>query len=102
MYNSLKSWINLPVTIHRCVGRNGTGAKQYAEPVSTLCYAQGESVVVTNAQGEEVVSNSQLYFDGNTLISIIDKITFENVDCDIKSINTFYRDGKADLKVVYL
>ena len=102
MYNSLKSWINLPVTIKPFIKRSGTGSKVFGEPVETLCYAEGDVKVVKNELGEEVVSKSQLYFAGSQALSAQDSILFEGTESSIISINTFYRNGVPDLKVVYL
>lgn len=102
MYDSLKPWINLPVTIHPFIKRTGTGSKLFGDDVSATCYAQGETVSVKNADGEEVTSSTQLYFDGNVTINILDRVTFYGVSYDIQSIAAFYRDGRLDIKVVYL
>lgn len=102
MYDSLKPWLNLPVTIHPFIKRNGTGSKQFGEDVRAVCYAQGETVFVKNVDGEEVTSNTQLYFDGNVTINVLDCVTFYDVRYNIKSIAAFYRDGRVDIKVVYL
>lgn len=102
MYNSLKSWINLPAQIKPFLKRDGTGAKIFGEPVDILCYAEGKSQVVTDNTGTEVVSTSQLYVDGPTVISALDCVVFEGVEKSIKNITTFYRNGKPDIKVVYL
>lgn len=102
MYDSLKSWINLPAQIKPFIKRTGTGSKLYGEPIDILCYAEGSMKVVTDNAGAEVVSNKQLYVDGATTISELDCVIFENLERSIKSINTFYRNGKPDIKVVYL
>lgn len=102
MYDSLKPWLNLPAQIKPFVKRTGTGTKVYAEPVDILCYAEGKIQTVTDNTGTEVVSNKQLYVDGSVAISVLDAIVFEGVEKSIKAINTFYRNGKADIKVVYL
>ena len=93
MYESLKKWINLPAQIKPFIRINGTGTK---------CYAEGKVTTVTDNKGAEVVSNKQLYIDGSVPIAELDCIIFENSEHSIKSINTFYRNGKPDIKVVYL
>lgn len=102
MYNSLKSWLNLPAQIKPFIKRTGTGTKEYGEPIDILCYAEGKVQVVTDNTGTEVVSNKQLYVDGSVVISELDCVVFENIEKSIKAIGTFYRNGKADIKVVYL
>ena len=102
MYDSLKPWMNLPVQIKPFVKRTGTGTKLYNDPVDILCYAEGKVQVVTDDTGTEVVSNKQLYVDGTVAISELDCVIFEGIEKNIKAISTFYRNGKADIKVVYL
>lgn len=102
MYSSLKKWINLPAQVKPFIRRTGTGTKVYADPVDIMCYAEGKVVVVTNNTGTEVVSNRQLYVDGLVSVTELDSIIFENFEGSIKSIGTFYRNGKPDIKVVYL
>ena len=102
MYESLKKWINLPAQIKPFIRRNGTGTKLYGDAVDIKCYAEGKVTTVTDNKGAEVVSNKQLYIDGSVPITELDCIIFENSEHSIKSINTFYRNGKSDIKVVYL
>lgn len=102
MYTSLKDWINVPVQIKTVVGRTGTGARVFGEVRDELCYPKAEIKVVRNLKGEEVVSNNQLFFDGNTSISYLDIVVFEGAELSIHAITTFYRNGKPDLKVVYI
>lgn len=102
MYNSLKPWMNLSAQIKPFLKRDGTGTKIYADPVDILCYAEGKVQVVTDNTGTEVVSTSQLYVDGPTTISVLDCVIFEGIEKSIKNITTFYRNGKPDIKVVYL
>lgn len=102
MYDSLKKWINLPAQIKPFIKRNGTGTKLYGDAVDIKCYAEGNVTTVTDNKGAEVISNKQLYIDGSVPVTELDCIIFENSEHSIKSINTFYRNGKPDLKVVYL
>lgn len=102
MYNSLKSWANLPAKIKPFIKRDGAGTKIYGDSVDILCYAEGKVQVVTDNTGTEVVSNKQLYVDGSVSISELDCVIFEGIEKSIKSIGTFYRNGKPDIKVVYL
>lgn len=102
LYRSLKAWANLPLQIKPFVKRNGTGSKIYGDTINTVCYAEGGAKVITDNTGSEVVSTQQLYVDGNISISELDSVIFEGSEKSIKSIGTFYRNGKADIKVVYL
>lgn len=102
MYESIKEWLNLPAQIKPFIRRNGTGTKLYGDAVDIQCYAEGKVTTVTDNTGTEVVSSKQLYIDGSIAISELDCIIFEGSEKSIKSIGTFYRNGKPDIKVVYL
>ena len=94
--------MNLPFVFRPYIGRSGTGTKQFAANESGLCYAEGSVKVVKDAQGKEVVSTMQLYVDGNSSIKELDNVVFEGRESEIKAIGYFYRNGRVDMKVVYL
>lgn len=102
MFKSLKSWLNLDAAVKPFVSNSGTGAKIVGTSVPIKCYAEGKVQVVKNTYGKEVVSNKQLYIDGSVAIGELDLITFEGADHEIQAIGYFYKNGKVDLKVVYL
>lgn len=102
MYESLRHWINVPVVIKPYAGRSATGDKLFGEPHEELCYPQGEVNIVRNWQGVEVVSHNHLHMDGTVQVTKLDNIIFEGEDLPVQAISTFYRDGKPDMKVVYL
>ena len=102
MFKSLKSWANLDAIIRPFITYTGTGAKVFGNNLSIKCYAEGKVVVTKNSAGEEVVSNKQLYVDGNTQVYELDHVLFEGLESSVQSIGYFYRGGKVDLKVVYL
>ncbi len=102
MYDSLKPWINVPVTIKPYVKRSATGDKIFGASHEELCYPQGEVNIVRNWQGVEVVSHNHLYMDGSVQVSKLDNIVFEGEDLPVQAISNFYRDGKIDIRVVYV
>lgn len=105
MYDSLREWVNVPMTITPYIGRDGTGDKQYGESFEVLCYPVGEVKKVVNDKGVEVVSSSHIYIDGHTKISTLDLLTidgFVGLSDEIIRITTYYREGAPDIKVVYL
>ena len=102
MYNSLKSWINVPYTIRPFLKYNGAGAKQFDADVSSMCYPVGDVKLVTDARGSEVTSTTQLYVDGASNIKITDNVIFAGEERPILRIAEFFRDGTPDVKVVYL
>lgn len=102
MYESLKPWINVPVTVKPYEKRSATGDKVFGEPYEILCYPQGEVNIVRNWQGVEVVSHNHLYVDGSTVITKLDSVVFEGEELSVQAISTFYRNGVPDIKVVYI
>ena len=102
LLKSVKSWCNLPARVRTFTGYDGTGKKTFNNPTNILVYAEGKMEVITNFDGKQVVSNTQLYMDGTIALQPLDEIIFEDVSRTIQHIGTFYRNGVADLKVVYL
>lgn len=102
MYESLKPWINVSVTVKPFNKRSATGDKLFGEPYTIQCYPQGEVNIVRNWQGVEVVSNTKLHIDGKSVISKFDNVIFEGEELPVQAISTFYRDGVPDIKVVYV
>lgn len=102
MYSSIKDWINVPVTVKPFKGRSATGDKIFGESYEILCYPQGEVNIVRNWQGVEVVSHNHLYIDGDVKVTKLDNIIFEEEELPVQAISSFYRNGKPDIKVVYV
>lgn len=102
MYESLKSWINVPVTVLPFEKRLGTGDKVFGESYTLDTYPVSKEEVVRNDKGVDVVSHRQLYLDGSSKIHRHDKVLFEDEELPIQAIHTFYRNGAPDIKVVYL
>lgn len=102
MYESLKPWIDVPITIKPYVGRSATGEKLFGDSYKVMCYPQGEVNIVRNWQGVEVVSHNHLYVEGNTPVTKMDNVIFEGEDLPVQAISSFYRNGKPDIKVVYV
>ena len=102
MFKSLKSWINLDATVKPYLRRDGTGDKVFDKTVGIKCYAEGKVQIIKNGEGKEVVSNKQLYVDGNNPIKELDAVIFEGRETDVQAIGYFYRNGVVDIKVVYL
>jgi hypothetical protein len=100
MYNSLIPWLNIPVTIKPFEKRDGTGAITYGAERTELCYPAALPQIVKDDSGEEVISSTTLYFKGETVVDIMDKIIFEGEEYDIISINNHYREGKVDCRTV--
>jgi hypothetical protein len=102
MYNSLKSWLNLPITRKPFISYSGAGDKQFGSPVSLMCYMEGSVKVVQNREGIDVTSALQVFINGTHEIYIDDAMVIEDVTYDIIAISPVYREGRKDIWVVYL
>ena len=102
MFNSIKPWINVPYVYRPFIKRNGAGTKQFGADVSSLCYPVSDNKLITDLKGAEVVSTTQLYVDGSESIKITDNVVFEDSERPVLRIASYYRDGRPDIKVVYL
>jgi hypothetical protein len=102
MFDSIKDWVNIPYVIKPMISQSATGVKQFGLSVDSLCYPMSKVEVVKNDKGVEKVSHSRLYVDGPTVVSTNDAIIFEGIESPIIRIDTFYENGKPDLKVIYL
>lgn len=101
MYNSLKSEVVVPYTLHSFVSKDGTGKKTFNDS-SRMCYPAGDTKVITNKAGQEQVSTAQLYLDGTYNINDMDEVTFEDKRRPVLNVKTYYEKGIPSLKVVYL
>lgn len=102
MFSSLKEWLDVPITIKPFVKRTATGDKVFGETIQELCYPRGEVNIVRNWQGVEVVSHNHLHVEGDTQVTELDNIIFEGKEYAVQAISAYYRDGKPDIKVVYI
>lgn len=102
MYASLDAWINVPYQYKPFIKRNGAGTKLYGSTVSSMCYPVEDVKLVTDASGAEVTSTTQLYVPGTESIKVTDSVVFNGEERPILRIASFYRNGTADIKVVYL
>lgn len=102
MYASIKPWINVPYQFKPFVKRNGAGTKLYGNPVGSLCYPVGDYKLITDGNGAEVASTTQLYVEGTESISVLDAVVFGGEEWPILRITDYYRDGVRDIRVVYL
>lgn len=102
MYNSLKSWINVPYTIKPFLKYNGAGTKQFDVDISSKCYPVGDVKLITDTNGSEVTSTTQLFVDGAEPIKVTDNVVFAGEERPILRITEYYRNGIVDIKVVHL
>lgn len=102
MYDSIKPWINVPYQFKPFIKRNGAGTKLYGETVNSKCYPVCDVKLVTDNNGAEVVSTSQLYVPGTESIKVTDTVVFGNEERPIHRIASYFRNGIEDIKVVYL
>lgn len=105
MYASLKPWINIPLIIKPFVKYSGTGDKVFGPDIAgddIKCYPHSEVKVIRNKVGVEVISNTQLYVDGDVPVNELDNVIFDGDEYPVQATSGFYRDGKLDIRVVYI
>ncbi len=78
------------------------GTKIFDEPVDNLCYPVGITELITDTYGAEVTSTTRLYMDYDVIIKATDNVIFEEEERPIYRITSYYREGRVDIKVVYL
>lgn len=105
MYESLKSYLNVPVTwLHQGVP-NGWGDTTTDSSNVIKVYPVEQSKVIVNHLGIEVVSSTTFYVDPITIgtYTYDDKITFQGEDRSILKIETYYDTaGAPSIMVVYV
>ena len=102
MYNSLKPWINVSYIIKPFLRYNGAGAKQFDTDISSKCYPVGDVKLVTDSKGSEVTSTTQLYVPGDEPIKVMDNVIFAGEERPVLRVAEYFREGRPDIKVVYL
>lgn len=102
MFSSIKPWINVPYQYKPFTKYSGSGTKMYDGVVDSFCYPSSDIKVVTDMNGVEVTSTGHLYVPGDEPIKYSDMVVFEGREREILRINTYYRKGVPDVKVVYI
>jgi len=103
MFNSLRPWINVPITIKPFIRRDGVGSPIYKDEwIETKAYPKADAVSIANNVGIEIKSGVQLYVEGSTVVKEQDAIIFEENERVVRAVTAYYRDGVQDIKVVYL
>lgn len=102
MFASIKPWINVSYTIKPFIKRDGAGTKVFGDDIKSLCYPVCDVKLVTNTDGSEVTSTTQLYVPGTEVIKPTDEVVFNGETRPIQRITDYYRNGVVDIRVVYL
>jgi len=100
-------WLTNTVNYGKKLSMDAYGQVTFASDVELDCYIHGTVVEVTNDKGEEVISNQQIYFNGeNVTVAAIDfgdRFKIADTYKLMKSISKFYDENAVmDLVVVYL
>ena len=100
-------WLTNTVNYGKKLSMDAYGQVTFASDVELDCYIHGTVVEVTNDKGEEVISNQQIYFNGeNATVAAMnfgDRFKIADTYRPMKSIDKFYdEEATMDLVVVYL
>ena len=103
MDKSLLLLLNQLVAISPATGLDGNGMETYGTSANVKCIIFQKQQLVVNAQGDSVVSTSQIFVDGDTAVTTSSKITLPDGSSPlILAVSTFPDEfGKADHKVIY-
>ncbi len=102
MEYELKQLLNDTVLYKRFLSQSGTGSKSFHYPVSIKCYIEDRIEMVRDANGEEVISKTKLYMNGDAVteqITTKDYFVFDGKDTPIIN-RSKYNDDKGNLYVV--
>lgn len=107
MYNSIKEWMTCPVTILPFLKYTASSDKEFGEPVDIMAYIAGNTEVLNDMSGTQVVSTSQIYYDASKYTIHPEdriKIPSRGTEKDIISISEWYdgNTGTTDIGLVYL
>lgn len=101
MYDSIKDWLNVDLTIRQFIKRDGAGDKTFKKPITVASYPVFETKLVRNSLGVDVSTSHHYYVDGNVAVSVLDEVQADDKWLPIQAIDVFYRDGLPDIKVVH-
>ncbi len=90
------------VNVKPYVSKNGVGDITYDTVRADMCYIEEKTQVIRDSRNQEVVSMTQLFVDGDNLITVLDKIDYNGKYYDVQNISVYYLNGVPDMKVVYL
>jgi hypothetical protein len=102
-----KPWMNNSITYKGKLSDDGMSVIYASEGELLDCYIVGQTLLITNNKGKEVISLQQIYLDGeDTKVQAINHegiIIINSIKRIIQKIEPFYdEDGNMDLVVVYL
>lgn len=106
MFESLKSWCVFPVYVHRYSGFSASGDALHATTVEYKCYHVDSMLAITDKNGKEYISNTQVYLPSGNDVSIEDFISFPDLSTprEIRKLGDFL-DGNTrsiSIRVIYL
>lgn len=106
MFESLIPWCKFPVFIHKCLGTNAAGDKEYEAPVAFNGYRVDEVRDITDKLGINYVSYSHVYFPPEVPIGVDDCLSFPDDERprEVRKLGGFF-DGNTGMRsiwVVYL
>ncbi len=75
MERDFLEWFGQSVTVEPWVRDDQYGQPVYGAPVSYSARVQEKVKMIRDTQGQQVVSTSQVYFDGSVTVTVKDRIT---------------------------
>jgi len=100
----LQNYLRQKLVVEHFASSNEYDEYTYSEAVEYRARIQQKVKMVRNTQGQEVVSNAQIYLEGKVPITVKDRITLlDGMQPLIQSVSTTPdKYGRDVLKVVYV
>jgi hypothetical protein len=102
MFKSLKSWLDMSIQLKVYSSRNGAGTIIYNAPVNIICYIQSEDILFINDDGAEMLSDTQIYVDGSTVVTTLDAVIFDGKTRPIRKVGIWYKNNLPSIRMIYL
>lgn len=104
MFRSVESWCNYPIELKRNAGNTLSGDKKTGVVDGANCYITEEVTPITDKNGKEYISRTQLYLGNTVLVNVEDQVIYDGITYEIRKLNV-YRDGDTNAvnaQVIYL
>jgi hypothetical protein len=104
MFKHIESWCNYQIKIKRNDGHTLSGDIKIGVTEDAACYVADEATLITDKNGKEYVSRTQLYLGNKPVVNADDQIIYDAITYEIRKLN-LYRDGSTNelnAQVIYL
>ena len=97
----IEDYLTQTIQILRRTGHDTTGTATYAAPVSRLARVQHRRRMIRNPQGEQLISDMQIWLKPGTPVGEGDRIAYGGVTYHVMSVNAEYALDELSHLVVW-